>query len=118
MKVHTHNTWFCSYLHPPLLGLFTIHDIEWALKLKYQILCIYKAFLFTDLKQLFSDFLGVLASQKIRSEHVPESYADNMEAMADYINTEMQFHDPSTRLEPSSFKENAGLRKASKGDYQ
>lgn len=76
----------------------------------------YRAFLFTDLKPLFSKFLGLISSQKIRSEPLPPDVTD-LEALAKDINEQMGFESETTKLTASSFAPNPGLRKASKGKY-
>lgn len=95
-------------------GVYTIIEIEHCLQLGYEIVFISRAQVYTDLKPLFFDFLSILASQKIRSEKVPEQYNNNLEDLAKEINEAMEFTDDNTKLSIKSFQANPGLRKSAK----
>ena len=55
---------------------------------------------------MFSEYIKLLASQKIRFGSVPDAYKDNLTSYCEEINREMEFTETADKLTPSILQDN------------
>ena len=86
---------------------YTCVEVAYAVtKLNYKLIAIKEALVYPHQAYIFSDFMKILASKKIKYGAVPQQYQDNLSQYCQEVNQAMGFENEMDQLTPETLDEN------------
>ena len=99
-----------------IVGVYCINEIVYAVQhYNYKILEIFEIYAFTEMAQVFKNFMTFLGAKKIRHSYYPKNVKTDIEKQnyCDYVNNKMKF-DQSIRITPENIDNNEYQKQATK----